>query len=158
MESSYIFSSSTKPPLLNGKKKSFWKIRIKGYLMSLSMEVWNIVVDGYKIPNTLPNNESGKKKHYNNARAMNAIQGGLVETKIVKVMQLESTKEIWDKLVNNYEGDEKVKLAKLQTYIMQFEILRMSEDENIAGFFLIIDETVNTMKGLGEKIEEAIVV
>jgi hypothetical protein len=73
-------------------------------------------------------------------------------------MQLESTKEIWDKLVNNYEGDEKVKLAKLQAHIMQFEILRMSEDENIAGFFLRVDETVNTMKGLGEKIEEAIVV
>ena len=73
-------------------------------------------------------------------------------------MQLESTKEIWDKLVNNYEGDEKVKLAKLQAHIMKFEILRMSEDKDIAGFFLIVDETVNTMKGLGEKIEEAIIV
>jgi uncharacterized lipoprotein YehR (DUF1307 family) len=83
-----------------------------------------------------------------------SIQGGLAETKFVKVMQLESTKEIWDKLVNNYEGDEKVKLAKLQAHIMQFESLRMSEDENIAGFFLRVDETVNTMKGLGEKLKK----
>jgi hypothetical protein len=73
-------------------------------------------------------------------------------------MQLESAKEIWDKLVNNYEGDEKVKLAKLQAHRMQFEILRMSEDENIAGFFLRVDETVNTMKGIGEEIKEAMVV
>jgi len=64
-------------------------------------------------------------------------------------MQLESAKKIWDKLVNNYEGDKKVKLAKLQAHRMQFEILRMSEDENIAGFFLIVDETINTMKGIG---------
>jgi len=71
---------------------------------------------------------------------------------------LESTKEIWDKLVNNYEGDEKVKLAKLQAHKIQFEILRMSEDENIAGFFLRVDETVNTMKGIWNEIKEAMVV
>jgi hypothetical protein len=71
---------------------------------------------------------------------------------------LESAKEIWDKLVNNYDGDEKVKLAKIQHHRMQFESLRMCEVENFAGFFLRVDEIVNTMKGLGEKIEEAIVV
>jgi hypothetical protein len=48
---------------------------------------------------------------------------------------LESTKEIWEKLVKNYEGDEKVKLVKLQTDKMKFEIRRMGEDENIASFF-----------------------
>jgi hypothetical protein len=68
-------------------------------------------------------------------------------------MQLESAKKIWHKLVKSYEGDEKVKLVKLQSYIMQFENLRTSEDENVAGFFLIVDETVNNIKGLGEKIE-----
>jgi hypothetical protein len=65
---------------------------------------------------------------------------------------LESAKEIWDKLVNNYEGDEEVKLAKLQAHRMQFEILRMSEDENITSFFIRLDEIVNTMKDIGEEI------
>jgi len=71
---------------------------------------------------------------------------------------LESTKEIWDRRVNNYEGDEKVKLAKHQFYRMQFGSLRMREDENIAGFFLMVDETINNMKWLGENTKEAIVV
>jgi hypothetical protein len=73
-------------------------------------------------------------------------------------MQYESTKEMWDKLVNNYEGDAKVKLAKLQAHKIQFESLRMSEDENITSFFLRVDEVVNTMKGLGENIDEVVVV
>jgi hypothetical protein len=34
----------------------------------------------------------------------------------------------------------------------------MSEDENISSFFVIVDETVNIMKGLGEEIEEATMV
>ena len=50
------------------------------YLMSLGMEVWNIVVDGYKIPTTLPTNEYVKKKYYSNARTMNGIQVDLAET------------------------------------------------------------------------------
>jgi hypothetical protein len=128
------------------------------YLMSLGIEVWKIVVHGYKIPTTLPTVEDGKKNYYSDAISMNAIQGGFEKTKFVKVMQLKSTKEIWDKMVNHYEGDNKVKLAKLQAHIMQFEILRMSEDENIGGFFLRVNEIVNTMKGLGEKIEEVMVV
>jgi hypothetical protein len=41
---------------------------------------------------------------------------------------------------------------------MQFESLRMSEDENIAILFLKVNEIVNIMKWVGEKIEEAIVV
>jgi hypothetical protein len=44
------------------------------------------VVDGYKIPTTLPTDEAIKKNYYNNARAMNVIQGGLTKTKFVKVM------------------------------------------------------------------------
>jgi hypothetical protein len=73
-------------------------------------------------------------------------------------MQLESAKEIWDKLVKSYEGDEKVKLDKIQAHIIQFKSLRMSEDENVAGFFLRVDDIVNTMKGLGEEIKEDMIV
>jgi hypothetical protein len=43
------------------------------------MEAWEIVVYGYKIPKTLPNDEAIKKNYYSNARAMNYIQGGLAD-------------------------------------------------------------------------------
>ena len=47
-----------------------------------------------------------------------------------------SAKEMWDKLQTTYEGDSKVKEAKLQTYRGQFEQLRMNEDEDIAAYIL----------------------
>ena len=89
---------------------------------------------------------------------MNAILSGLVESVFVKVMHCESAKEIWDKLKNIYEGDEKVKGAKLQTYRAEFEHLKMKEEENIAAYFLRVDEVVNNMRGLGEKIEGSVIV
>jgi hypothetical protein len=70
-------------------------------------------------------------------------------------MHLESAKAMWDKLISSYEGNEKVKDAKLQTYRLQFEQLKMNEDETINNFFLRVEELVNAMKALGEKIEEA---
>jgi hypothetical protein len=39
-------------------------------------------------------------------------------------MHCDSTKDIWDKLQNFYKGDAKVKGAKLQAYIGQFEQLK----------------------------------
>ena len=52
-----------------------------------------------------------------NAKAMYAIQGGLIGLEFVKVMHCTSTKEIWDKIKNVYEGDDKVRGAKTQSHI-----------------------------------------
>jgi hypothetical protein len=59
------------------------------------------------------------------------------ESEFVKVMHCESTKDIWDKLQNIYEGDDKVKKAKLQTHRRQFESLKMKDEENVASYLLV---------------------
>ena len=43
---------------------------------------------------------------------------------------------MWDKLISSYEGNEKVKGAKLHTYRLKFEQLKMSEDETVSKYFL----------------------
>eukprot|EP00253_Pinus_taeda_P016513 PITA_16513 len=58
-----------------------------------------------------------------------------------------------------YETNAKaVKRAKLQTLRIQYETLKMYNDESVANYFLRVDEVVNFMKNLGEEIKEAIVV
>ena len=73
-----------------------------------------------------------------------------------KVAHCKSAEEIWDKLRNIYEGDSKVKATKLQTYRGQFEQLKMKEDEDIVAYFLRVDEIMNEIIGLGEEIEESV--
>jgi hypothetical protein len=94
----------------------------------------------------------------NNSKAINALSNGLSDTVFTKVAHCKSAKEIWDKLRNIYEGDSKVKATKLQTYRGQFEQLKMKEDEDIVAYFLRVDETVNAIIGLGEEIEESVIV
>jgi hypothetical protein len=87
-----------------------------------------------------------------NTKAMNAILSGLAEKEFVKFMHLESAKEMWEKIITNYEVNEKVMDAKLQTYRLQFQQLKMKDDETIEKYFPIIEKIVNAMKGPGEKL------
>jgi hypothetical protein len=83
---------------------------------------------------------------------------GLSETIFTKVVDCKSSKEIWDKLKNIYEGDSNVKATKLQTYRDQFEQLKMKEDDNIVAYSLQVDETINAIIGLGKEIKESVIV
>jgi hypothetical protein len=94
----------------------------------------------------------------NNSKAKNALLNGLNDTIFSKVAHCKFVKDIWDKIQNIYEGESKVKATKLQTYRGQFEQLKMKEDEDITAYFLRVDETVNAIIGLGEEIEESIIV
>jgi hypothetical protein len=94
----------------------------------------------------------------NNSKSKNALLNGLSDMVFTKFAHCKSAKDIWDKLQNIYERDTKVKAAKLQTYRGQFEQLKMKEDETIAAYFLRVDETMNEIIGLGEEIEESVIV
>ena len=67
-------------------------------------------------------------------------------------MQLNTTKEIWDKIILSYEGDSKVKSAKLQSLRIQYENVRMHNEESIASLFLHLDDISNRMINLCETI------
>jgi hypothetical protein len=116
--------SNNKAPLFNGGGYTLWKIRMKNFLLSLDFDVWKSIEDGYTAPTTPPKDNVGNKIYNNNSREVNVILGGLTNSICVKVMHCKSSKEIWDKLEVVYEGDDKVKAAKLHTYRTQFENLK----------------------------------
>jgi hypothetical protein len=146
--------SSNKAPLFKGDDYALWKIRMKSYMLALGFDVWKSVVDGYTAPATPPTDTAGKKICNDNSRAVNAILGGLTNPIFVKVMHCKSAKEIWDKLEVIYEGDSKVKEAKLQTYRAQFENLKMKEEENIVEYLHRVDEVVNSIRAAGEELSD----
>eukprot|EP00253_Pinus_taeda_P025092 PITA_25092 len=156
--SNYEREASIRPSIFDGTNFNYWKVRVTAYLQSLGTDVWDIIETGYTFPSATPIDAAEKKKYETNSKAVNTLLGCLSQTEFVKVMQYKSAKEIWDKIVLSYEGDEQVKCAKLQTLKIQYENLRMYNDESVANYFLRVDEIVNCMKNLGEEIKEAIMV
>ena len=116
---------------------------MKTYVQAHGFEVWKSVVDGHKEPLVASTNERAIRLSQNNSKATNALLNGLCESVYTKFIHCKSAKDIWDKLQNIYEGDSKVKAAKLQTYKGQFEKLKMKEDEDITAYLLRVDETTN---------------
>jgi hypothetical protein len=53
-----------------------------------------------------------------------------------------------------YEVDSKVKRAKLQTLTVQYEGLKMKDEENISEYFKIFDNIVNAIIGLGVEVSD----
>jgi hypothetical protein len=151
--SSHEGNSTNKAPLFNGTNFTFWKVRMRTYIMDLGADVWDVVDIGYVKPVVLANKDD-KIEFSFNAKAMNSILSGLAEAKFVKVMHLGTAKEMWGKFISSYEGNEKVKDTNLQTYRVQFEQLKIKEIETVGKYFLRVEELVNAMKALGEKIEE----
>ena len=123
-------------PLFDGLNYALWSIRMRVYLQAQGADVWKRVANRYDILANPLGDTHGRKLYEDNSKAMNAILSGLNEIVFVKVMHCETMKEIWDKLNNIYEGDDKVKGEKLQTYRGQFENLKMKDEENIAAYFL----------------------
>jgi hypothetical protein len=150
-------TSANKPPLFDGTSFSFYKVRMRTSIMALGVDVWDVVETSYIKPVVLASKDD-KLEIIFNEKEMNAILNGLAEAEFVKVMHLESAKATWDKLISSYERNEKVKYAKLQIYRLKFEQLKMNEDEIVSKYFLRVEELVNAMKGLGEKIEDVFLV
>eukprot|EP00253_Pinus_taeda_P001537 PITA_01537 len=127
------------------------------YSMSLGLEVWHSVLNEYTSPSTLPTDQD-ERKAFINAKALNSITNGITNSEFTKVMNCNSAKEVWDKLISLYDGDSKVKKAKLQTHRRQFESLKVDDEEDIASYFLRVAKVVTSLKGLEENIEESIIV
>jgi hypothetical protein len=110
---------------------------MKLFLQSQGLDVWMVVENGYTRPTITPvENAIERRLMECNAKAMYALLGGLIGSGFVKVMHRTSTKEIWDKLKNVYEGDGKVKGENLQTNRRQLKYLTMKEEEEYASYFL----------------------
>jgi hypothetical protein len=142
----------------DGRNYAYWSDRVKTYLTALGVDIWYSVVNGYVIPNNAPTDPNEKKFMSCNSKAIHVILRALSPIIASKVMGCSTTKEVWDKLKSIYEGYPKVKQIKLQRHRVEFENLKMDEKEYIATYFLRVDEVVNAIRGLGEDLNESLVV
>ena len=107
--SNYEREASIRPLIFDGTNFVYWKVRVTAYLQSLGTEVQDIIDIVYTFPSTTPTDRAERKQFETNAKAVNTLLGCLSQSEFVKVMQYKSAKEIWDKIVLSYEGDDQVK-------------------------------------------------
>jgi hypothetical protein len=112
-------------PWFDGQNYAFWNKRMQTFLQTQIFDVWQSIVDGYATSTTPPTDKHGKKLSENNSKAKGTILRSLNDSVFFKVMHCKTTKDLWDKLQNIYEGDTKVKGDKIQNLRDKFEQLKM---------------------------------
>ena len=123
--------------------------------MSIGLEVWALVEEGYDVPKVTPTESEERKKYWEHAKDLNTLQYRVIKNILAKVLTCTSAKQLWDKLETLYAGDSKVKKEKLQSFKVQYESLKMMDEETISEQFERIESIVNAVKGLGAEIPDS---
>ena len=91
---------------------------MKSYLKSLGL--WEIVDVDKQVPPLSANPTVAQMKQHEEEKqkrdkAVTCLHSALTDGVFISIMHLETAKQIWDELKENFEGNERVKAIKLLT-------------------------------------------
>lgn len=87
-------------------------------------------------------------------RALFNIQFALDILNFPHIASMPKSKEAWEALQTTYQGSDKVRFIRLQTFRRDFENLRMREAESIQEYITRTQDIVNQLRSQGETIIE----
>ncbi|CAM8953466.1 unnamed protein product [Rhodiola kirilowii] len=115
----------TRPPLLEGNKYGYWRVRMKAFLKSQDESFWEAVENGWTHTMTIDEagkagplakiiwTEGQKNSETANSKAMNAIFSGVDGKNFKMISTCEIAKKAWDILQTAHEGTTKVKISRM---------------------------------------------
>jgi len=131
-------SSSITCPMLNASNYTVWTIRME---ITLGInKVWETI-------------DPGTTDFDKNLMARGLLFQSIPEALTLQVGNLKTAKEVWDSIKTRHVGAERVKEARLQTLMADFEKMKMKETEKIDDFAGRLSELSTKSAALGVNIE-----
>ncbi|CAN6551624.1 unnamed protein product [Malus baccata var. baccata] len=93
-----------------------------------------------------------KNNMVKDAKALGIIQGAVSDEIFPRIAILETTKEAWDVLKQQFVGDKQVRSVKLQSLRHGFEYTRMGKHETFFVYLVRLLDLITQMKSYGEDI------
>ncbi|XP_076913040.1 uncharacterized protein LOC143571526 [Bidens hawaiensis] len=126
-------------PMLTSTNYTVWVIRMK------------VLLNVHKVWDTI---DPGATNDDKNNIAIALIYQSIPKATIMQVGNLDSTKEIWNAIKTRNLGADRVKEARLQTLMNEFDGMRMKKTETIDEFVAKLSCTASKAASIGEMIEE----
>ncbi|KAG7570493.1 Zinc finger CCHC-type [Arabidopsis thaliana x Arabidopsis arenosa] len=145
--------------VFDGQNYEFWAARMRTTLMN--KDLWDVVKEGVPEVSSSKGLETpgaDQIKEATNLRALKIkdtaalqiIQHAVADTIFDKILSATTAKHAWDLLEYSYQGNEKVKMVRLQSLRRDFENLKMKEGEKVKVYSDRIQAVANQMRALGE--------
>ncbi|VFQ88424.1 unnamed protein product [Cuscuta campestris] len=146
--------STFRPPLFDGTNYTYWKERMRIYILSTNFQLWLVIKNGEETPmkkvgeKLVPKTEDefdaeDIKKVENYAKAINMLYCAVNPDDYRKISCCTTAKEMWDKLEVRYEGTDQVREAKIDFQTQEYEMFRMKEGEKIDDMFDRFSKIIN---------------
>ena len=147
--------------MFNGEFYHVWSVNMRFHLRSQGL--WDVVMTDQDPPPLRANPTMAHIKEYEEQklkkdRAITCIHSGLADHVFTKIMNLETPKQVWEKLKEEYEGGERVKKVKILTLKREFELMKMKESETLKEYTSRLMNVVNQRRLLGEDFPDQLVV
>lgn len=134
-----IVSSSVKCPMLSSANYTVWAIRMK---IALKVnKVWDTIE---------PGNDDDDK----NNMAIALLFQSIPEALILQVGEHDTSKGVWDAIKSRHVGAERVREARLQTLMTEFDKIKMKDGDSVDVLAGKLAEISSNSTALGETIEE----
>lgn len=127
-------------PMLTAANYTLWAIRMK--ILLKVHEAWEVV-------------EQGTDDIKKNDIAIALIVQPIPETLVLQLGDLDNSKKLWEAIKAHYMGADRVREARLQTLMSEFDRLKMKDNDSIDDFVGKISEIAAKKSALGESIEES---
>ena len=125
--------------MLNSSNYTVWAMRMK--IAFKVNKVWEAI-------------DPGSKAEGKNDMAIALIFQSIPEALTLQVGDLDTAKAVWDAIKTRHVGAERVREARLQTLMAEFDRLKMKEEDTIDAFVGKLAEISSKSASLGEIIEE----
>lgn len=89
-----------------------------------------------------------------NNKAIALLFQSIPETLILQVGELDTAKKVWDAIKSRHMGADRVREARLQTLMSEFDRLKMKYSDKIDDFVGKLSEISSKSTALGETIDE----
>ncbi|XP_033129820.1 uncharacterized protein LOC103872873 isoform X1 [Brassica rapa] len=131
--------ASIKFPMLTSSNYTVWAMRMK-IALKVS-EVWETI-------------DPGAKDEKKNNMAIAFLFQSIPEALILQVGEIDTAKGVWDAIKSRHVGAERVREARLQTLMAEFDRIKMKDDDTIDMFAGKLSEISSKSASLGEILEE----
>ncbi|XP_056690494.1 uncharacterized protein [Spinacia oleracea] len=133
--------SSIQCPVLNSTNYTVWAMRMK------------ILLKVHKVRGTIET-ETESNDDEKNIMATTLLFQSIPDALILQVAELETAKKVWEAIKARHVGAERVREARLQTLMADFDRLKMKDTEKIDDFAGKLSKISSKSAALRENIEE----
>ncbi|XP_076907607.1 uncharacterized protein LOC143564114 [Bidens hawaiensis] len=148
-QTSTLPTATTPIFVFKGEGYEYWSIRMKTILRS--RDLWDLVQEG--TDDTEKYQGKLKNAQKRDAHAMAIIQQAMHDQFFSRIAAASTTKESWEILKMEIQGDSQVKAIKLQGLRRDFENLSMKESEVVGHYFGRVMALVSQMRAYVPFIE-----